>query len=108
MTNEVQISLAQTKKAIVTNLYHLIKSVPDDTDRTSVVRLLTYLNGLLRIKIVTPPTAEIMALIKAQKPTLYNAARRALFPSSHLYMLFQIDMDPKLAVERLSRYVEEL
>lgn len=108
MADEVQISLAQTKKAIVTNLYHLIKSVPDDTDRTSVVSLLTYLNGLLRIKIVTPPTAEIMALIKAQKPILYRAARRALFPSSHLYMLFQIDMDPKLAVERLSRYVEEL
>ncbi|MFM1654768.1 hypothetical protein ACI7RC_22110 [Brevibacillus sp. B_LB10_24] len=101
---KVVVNPATIKKNIIKGLLELIDSVPDSDEAAAVKQLISYLNGLLRINVVTPPTTEIMSIIKHEKPTLYHATRRSLTSTSHLSMLFQIDMNPDLAAERLQQY----
>ncbi|WNC12635.1 hypothetical protein [Brevibacillus brevis] len=90
---------------IVRDFYELIETIPNRDDQETIQKLLRYLQGLLRIKQVIPPTVEIMTIVKQNKPILFHAARRAVMSSSNLSMLFQLDMDVDLAKERLRQYI---
>lgn len=88
------------------DLIDLIDQVPDEDNPSAIKQLIAYLNGLLRIKVITPPTSEIISLIKYQKPRLYHATRRSITSTSHLSMLFLIEMDPVLASNRLQQFAK--
>jgi hypothetical protein len=96
----------EAKRIIVGDFYDLIKTIPDNDEQLTIQKFLRFLQGLLRIKQVVPPTVEIMTVVKNRKPVLYHGARRTVLKSSNLYMLFQVDMNYELAQERLSQYVE--
>lgn len=66
-----------------------------------------FLNSLLRVKCIVPPTSEVMAVIKLEKPTLYHATRLQLPDGHHLSILFQVDMDYSLAKSRLLQFSEQ-
>jgi hypothetical protein len=55
---------------------------------------------------VVPPVVEIMTILKLEKPKLYHATRRNVLQTSHLHMLFQVEMDPQLARQRLEEYLQ--
>lgn len=96
----------EAKRIIVGDFYDLIKTIPDNDEQLTIQKFLRFLQGLLRIKQVVPPTIEIMTVVKTRKPVLYHGARRTVLNSSNLYMLFQVDMNYELAQERLSHYIE--
>lgn len=93
-----------TKRIIVRDFFALIETIPNKDDQTSILTFLRYLQSLLRIKQVVPPVVEIMTIVKESKPVLYHAARRVTLPSSNLHMLFQLEMNVTLALERLKQY----
>lgn len=88
------------------DLLHVLDHIPDDDQPLDIKQLIAYLNGLLRIKTVTPPTTEIMSIIKSQKPKLYQATKRRITSTSHLTMLFLLDMDPTIAASRLQDFAK--
>ncbi|WPS85652.1 hypothetical protein SMD22_00910 (plasmid) [Brevibacillus halotolerans] len=96
------------KRNIVEGFIDIIKRIPDDNDKQSIMKLVNYLNGLLRIKEVTPPVSEIMSLIKHNKPNLYYATKINVHPNSHLSMLFGIEMNTTIATERLQAFSKEV
>ncbi|USG67709.1 hypothetical protein NDK47_10695 [Brevibacillus ruminantium] len=96
----------QVKQLIIREFYDLIGELPDHDHPATVQKLVRYLQGLLRIKKVVPPVVEIMTLIKQSKPTLYTASRRTISTTSNLYMVFQIDMNPALAEERMRDFMK--
>ncbi|MFF2532409.1 hypothetical protein ACFVS2_26205 [Brevibacillus sp. NPDC058079] len=106
--NESILSRKNIKQSIVEGFLDLIRKIPDDNDRKSIMKLVNYLNGLLRIKEVTPPVSEIMSLIKDQKPNLYYATKMNIHRNSHLTMLFGIEMNPEIATERLQAFSKEV
>ena len=93
-----------TKQAILRGLADFLSNCTDDHSMESIRTLIYFLNSLVRVKSMIPPTVEIMAMIKLQKPTLYHATRLQLPSSHHLYLLFQVDMDPYLAKTRLEQF----
>ncbi|MFY0544524.1 hypothetical protein [Brevibacillus sp. H7] len=93
------------KQTILRDLRQLLETIPDNDEPASVQKLIRYLQALLRIKQVVPPMVEIMTLIKERKPALYHGTRRNVLQSSNLHMLFQVEMDPQLASQRLEEYV---
>jgi hypothetical protein len=99
-------SPAEAKRQIVRDFHELIDQCPDNEEATSIQRLVRYLQGLLRIKVVVPPVVEIMTILKLEKPKLYHAARRSVLQTSNLHMLFQVEMDPQLARQRLDEYLQ--
>ena len=100
-------SVKDIKKQIMKDLLNVLDLVPDDDQPSTIKQLIAYLNGLLRIKMVTPPTTEIMSVIKYQKPKLYHATRRSITSTSHLNMLFLLEMDPAVAMKRLQHFSKE-
>jgi hypothetical protein len=100
-------SRREWKQAIVRDLHELLEKIPDDDQPASVQKLIRYLQALLRVKQVVPPMVEIMTLIKERKPSLYHGTRRNVLQSSNLYMLFQLEMDPQLALKRLDEFVNK-
>ncbi len=103
---ELGLNIKQAKKQMMKDLVDLINKVPDNDSATSIKQLIAYLNGLLRIKFITPPTTEIMSLIKYQKPNLYYATKRSITATSHLNMLFLLEMDPTAAANRLQEFAK--
>lgn len=103
---DISINEKEARKRMMKDLVELIDRVPDDDSPSAIKHLIAYLNGLLRIKSITPPTTEIISLIKYQKPRLYQATKRSITSTSHLNMLFLIDMDPVLASNRLQQFVK--
>ncbi|QRG65594.1 hypothetical protein [Brevibacillus choshinensis] len=97
----------ETRKMIVREFFDLIDTIPNSDAQETVQKFLRYLQGVLRIKQVVPPTVEIMTVVKQSKPFLYHAARRSVLRSSNLYMLFQVEMDLELAKERLEQYTQQ-
>ncbi|GAA4716626.1 hypothetical protein [Brevibacillus fulvus] len=91
----------QEKKREIKQVINEMEKLPNEDNINVIRKLLGYLNQLLRMKTVTPPTSEIMILLANQKPVLYHAARLAIHPTSHLFLLFQIKGDYQLAEERL-------
>jgi hypothetical protein len=91
---------------IVREFFDLIDTIPNRDDQETIQKFLRYLQGVLRIKQVVPPSVEIMTIVKQSKPVLYHAARRSVLRSSNLHMLFQVDMDVELAQERLRQYTQ--
>jgi len=97
-------SKADPKKPI-RDLIQLIDDIPDNDEPSSVKSLIAALNSLLRIKVVVPPTIEIMSMIKHSKPTLYHATRKSITSTSNLNLLFQLDADPLLAERRIHDFM---
>ncbi|KQL45248.1 hypothetical protein AN963_23140 [Brevibacillus choshinensis] len=96
----------ETRRMIVREFFGLIDTIPNQDDQETIQKFLRYLQGVLRIKQVVPPSIEIMTIVKQTKPILYHAARRSILSSSNLHMLFQVDMDVELAQERLKQYIQ--
>ncbi|MEJ8544418.1 hypothetical protein [Brevibacillus borstelensis] len=96
----------EAKHIIIRDFTNMIEHLPDNDQTATIQKLVRYLQGLLRIKQVIPPVVEIMTLIKKAKPTLHSATRRTVSTTSNLYMLFQVDMDPVLAEERMRDYIK--
>jgi len=84
-----------------------ILNTPDSDDQRHIKQLLSGLNQLLRIRVVVPPTSEIMVKLEASKPKLYHATRLAIPRNNPLYMLFQLKGDVTLADKRLSTFLCE-
>ncbi|MGD8190141.1 hypothetical protein ACQCN2_09175 [Brevibacillus ginsengisoli] len=101
-------SVKDTKKQMLKDLLDVLDHVPDEDHPSAIKQLIAYLNGLLRVKLVIPPTTEIMSLIKCQKPKLYQATRRSVTSTSHLKMLFLIDMDPTTATNRIKEFANSV
>jgi hypothetical protein len=99
-------SPADAKRQIVRDFHELIDQCPDNEEATTIQRLVRYLQGLLRIKQVVPPVVEIMTILKQEKPKLYHATRRNVLQTSNLHMLFQVEMDPQLARQRMEEYLQ--
>lgn len=97
----------ETKRIIVREFFDMIDTIPNTDDQETIQKFLRYLQGVLRIKQVVPPSIEIMTVVKQSKPILYHAARRSVLQSSNLYMLFQVEMDVALAKERLQQYTQQ-
>jgi hypothetical protein len=98
-------SPADAKRQIVRDFRDLMEQCLDTDEPAAIQRLVRYLQGLLRIRQAVPPVVEIMTILKHEKPILYHAARRSVLQTSNLHMLFQVEMDPRLARERLEEYV---
>ncbi|CAM5787757.1 MULTISPECIES: hypothetical protein [Brevibacillus] len=96
----------EVKHIIIREFYSMIEHLPDNDQTATIQKLVRYLQGLLRIKQVIPPVVEIMTLIKKAKPTLYSATRRTVAATSNLHMLFQVDMDPVLAEQRMRDFIK--
>ncbi len=95
------------KVVLQTKFHEILYHVPDDKDSLSVQKMIGFLHTLLRMKEITPPTTEIMSVLKAKKPQLYHATRLMIIPTSPLYLLFQINMDEANAEERLEAFFAE-
>lgn len=93
------------KKEIV-DIMTRIQKLQDTDDLQAVRELIAILNSLLRIKNFVPPVVEIMIYLKHKKPTIYHATRKGITSTSNLKMLFQLDADPVLAMERLNEYLQ--
>ncbi|WP_134687486.1 hypothetical protein [Brevibacillus migulae] len=91
-------------KRIISDIYKLT----DSDSVESVKKLTLYLNQLLRVRPLTPPSSEIMIFLKHHKPSLYYATKYAISKSSHLTMLFDIQGDVQVALERLDEYFGDL
>jgi len=98
----------ESNKKELKRVLRSILEIPNDGGPTAVKRLVLHLNQLLRIKVVTPPTSEVMVLLQAHKPLLFHATRVALSRSSHLNILFQIKGDTALAEERLNQLMNDM
>ncbi len=99
--------LAQ-KKRDLKRILETIERIPDNNNITSIRQLVLQLNRLLRVKPLTPPTAELMIWLQERKPTLYRATKRAIFNRSHLSMLFEIKGDAALAERRYHAFLRTL
>ncbi|MGD8190139.1 hypothetical protein ACQCN2_09165 [Brevibacillus ginsengisoli] len=95
---------AETKKVILKGLADFLTNDSDDSSKESIHNFIYFLNSLLRVKSMIPPTSEIMAIIKSERPKLYHAARLQLPSTHHLSILFQVNMDPTLAKDRLEQF----
>lgn len=104
-TNPIHSEFYQLKKTVLQNLSDLLDNVPNNDDKHSVHSFINFLNSLLRVRQIVPPTTEIMSIIKHQKPVLYHATRLQLNQSHHLHILFQLDMDPHFATSRLEQFL---
>ncbi|QQE76051.1 hypothetical protein [Brevibacillus composti] len=96
----------QVKQLIIRDFHDMIEQLPDNDQPATIQKLVRFLQGLLRIKQVVPPVVEIVTLIKQAKPTLYHAARQSVTTTSNLHLIFQIDMDPVLAQERMNEFLK--
>ncbi|WP_312115071.1 hypothetical protein [Brevibacillus reuszeri] len=92
------------KKMIIRDFSNLLDTIPNQDDQVTIQKFLRYLQSTIRIKQVVPPVVEIMTIIKHTKPILYHAARRSIMTSSNLHMLFQLEMDLQLALDRLKQF----
>ncbi|WP_246009246.1 hypothetical protein [Brevibacillus fluminis] len=97
----------ERKKSLIKDFSQMLDQLQNSDDPKAVGLLITYLNSLLRVKDVTPPLSEIISILKWQKPTLFHHARLTLPSTSHLTMVFQIDLNPHVALKRLEQYVEK-
>ncbi|NGQ97263.1 hypothetical protein G3578_19170 [Brevibacillus sp. SYP-B805] len=100
--------LTEEKKKEVKRLIESIMNMPDTDDLPTIRQLAVYLHRLLRVRVVIPPTSEVMISLQAEKPTLYHSTRLALGDRSHLDILFKIQGDRKLARERLHQFLQSL
>lgn len=101
------ISPDEQKKEVKRLLLSILK-LPDNDSASAVRQLILYLNQIMRIRSLVPPTSEIMILLQAYKPLLYDATRFGLSKSSHLNVLFQIKGEVRLAEQRLHEFLDSL
>lgn len=99
-------SITEEQKYVLRSLVSSFMNLPDEDDPQTVKLLIGLLNGLLRVKEYTPPTVEIMTILKFQKPTLYHATKRCISSSSHLTLLFELESSLDLVQERLHQLIE--
>ena len=99
-----QQSIAEIKKREMNRIIVSILRLPNEDNQKQIKDLILYLNQLLRIQSITPPTSEIMIFLRYAKPKLFHATKFALSRSSHLCLLFQIDGNLELARMRLNEY----
>ncbi len=91
-------------KRVLTTLIDL----PNDDSVDNVRKLINSLNQLLRIRLITPPTSEVMIVLAHQKPLLYHAARMSIHRNSHLKILFDIKGQNDIAEKRLNEFISQL
>jgi hypothetical protein len=101
-----EVSLYQ-KKQELNRIIHDIYELNDIDTIENVKKLILYLNQLLRVRPLTPPTSEIMIFLRYHKPLLYYTTKYAISKSSNLKMLFDIQGDIHVALERLEEYVRQ-
>ncbi|MBU8908698.1 hypothetical protein [Desertibacillus haloalkaliphilus] len=86
----------------------LINDLPDN--RTSVPKFKNFVVYFLRIKPkkVTLPTAELMAVLKHEKPTVFYYMRSDSSQHMIFNLVTHIDMKYETAVERLENVKQQL
>jgi hypothetical protein len=105
---ESRIDAIEVKKKEVKRLIESIMSMPDSDELPVIRQLAVYLHRLLRIRVITPPTSEVMITLQAEKPKLYHSTRLSLVEQNHLNILFEIRGDTKLAQERLHKFLQAI
>jgi len=106
LNQDIRMSFKGQKKQEVIHMVKNIRQLPDDDSAETVKQLISYLNQLLRIKVIVPPISEIMILLQNEKPKLYHGTRYAITSTSNLQILFQIMGDAHLAEQRLRTMIE--
>lgn len=97
----------ETTRTKTLELIQKIESLPNNDDLQLVKELISILNNMLRIKEFTPPTIEVMTILKHKKPILYHGTKQRLTTSSNLTILFQLETDLGLVRERLEEIVNK-
>lgn len=96
----------QEKKELIQDFIKLLKSASDS--HHSVNLMVEFLGKTLRNRSFIPPTAELITIIKYQKPILFQHLKKAISPTSILYFIIQLDMNYTTALERLDISLDAL
>lgn len=91
-------------KRIISTLIDL----PNDGTLDNVRTLINLLNQMLRIRLITPPTTEIMIFLAHNKPNLYYATKKSILKNSNLNILFEIRGDNDIVEKRLQEFLSQL
>jgi|GEM_PF-2245821 hypothetical protein len=89
----------QDKRMLLREFERLLQQVPDD--REGIQETMEFFSYMMRIRSFIPPAAELVTVLKHQKPILFQLLKRAISTTSHLHLLLQMDVDYRLAMERL-------
>lgn len=87
------------RRMLLREFERLLKQVPDG--REGIHDTMEFLSYMLRIRSFIPPAAELITVLKHKKPILFQHLKHVISPTSQMYMLLQMDVDYRLAVERL-------
>lgn len=97
------------------DLNHIIKKFEEliekvDDDKMNVPIYINFLRGFLRTKDPNHPlpSAEIMTIIKKEKPTIFYYLKKQAGQNPSLEILTQLEINFDLAVERLEQLKEKL
>lgn len=79
-------------------------------DRNSLPEFLNYLRGFLRVRDpkFTLPSAEIMTIIKKEKPVIFSLLKQQSPNHPSLELLTQLEIDYDKALERLQTLKSKL
>lgn len=95
-------------KLIIEKFDELVSTLPDDND--SVPIFINFLRGFLRTRDPKHalPSAEIMTILKKQKPKIFYLLKKQAIQNPSLELLTQLEINYDTAVERLDQLKNKL
>lgn len=97
---EMERSKTPIKNELIREFIRLLQNTPDNVKEMSNV--MAFLNTVLRYKESTPPTTEIITVLKHHKPIIFQMMRLSIPKSNPKYIILQLEMDYNTALERLN------
>lgn len=95
-------------KLIIEKFDQLINTLPDNNN--SVPSFINFLRGFLRTRDQNHalPSAELMTILKKQKPTVFYLLKKQAIKNPSLELLTQLEINYDTAVERLDQLKSQL
>lgn len=91
--------MTSDQQRLIQSFADLLKTLPDD--RAGLNPAIDFLSSVARTRHFIPPTAEMVTVLKRQKPILFHFLKKSITPTSPLYFVIQLDIDYQVAMERL-------
>jgi hypothetical protein len=88
-------------KATLDKFEQMMRTLPDNT--SSLPEFINYLRGFLRVRDpkFSLPSAEIMTIIKKEKPTIFHLLKIQATNNPSLLLLTELEINYDKAIERL-------
>jgi hypothetical protein len=91
--------MTRDQQRLIESFNQVLKTLPDD--RAGINTAIDFLSSISRTRHFIPPTAEMVTVLKRQKPILFQFLKKSIASSSPLYFVIHLDMDYDVALSRL-------